>query len=329
MLRAMVTYLLENGKIERLNKEEGDVCCFDVHDGKIILIGLYDMKPQEIYTVCGKQITNFNGKALRGKYVAKPERLTIKSHKREIRGFVYKPIDFKPGKKYPTILFIHGGPKSDLGPVYFNIYQYWCSEGYIVICCNPFGSDGRGSVFADMRGIYGKDDYEDFMNFCDAAIEKYPEIDTKNFFETGISYGGFMTNWIIGHTDRFTACVSQAPVTNWISMSVSDIGGGFAYDQCGGTPWDGGLEKVWRASPLKYADKVKTPTMFIHAINDYRCPLSETLQMYAAIKSFGVESKCFLIRGESHALFEIGTPKHRVRYVQEITKWFEQHKTKK
>jgi dipeptidyl aminopeptidase/acylaminoacyl peptidase len=287
------------------------------------------MKPQEIYTACGKQLTKLNAKALRGKYIAKPERLNIISHKREIRGFVYKPIDFKPGKKYPTILYIHGGPKSDLGPVFFHHFQYWCSEGYMVICCDPFGSDGRGSEFADMRGKYGMDDYEDFMNFCDAAMEKYPEIDTKNFFETGISYGGFMTNWIIGHTDRFTACVSQAPVTNWISMSISDIGAGFAYNQCDGTPWDGGLEKVWRASPLKYADKVKTPTLFIHAINDYRCPLPESLQMFAALKAFGVETKCFLIRGESHSLFEIGSPVHRVRYLKEMTKWFEQHRTSK
>ena len=318
-------FKLENGEITRINEGEGVVGCFDVFDGKVILAGLFDMKAQELYTGCGKQLTHFNDKQLKGKYIAKPERLNIDSEGRDIRGFVYKPINYEPGKKYPAIMFIHGGPKSDLGPVFFNMFQYWCSEGYFVFCCDPYGSDGRGSEFGDMRAKYFTNDYADLMNFTDTVLAKYKDIDKKNVFETGISYGGIMTNWIIGHTDRFAACVSQNSISNLTSFTISDIGAAFVDDQFQGSTWRN-FDFVWEKSPLKHADKAKTPTLFIHCINDYRCPLSEGLQMYEAIRRNGVDAKCFLIRGESHALFEVGGPKHRVRYTKEITRWFEEHK---
>ena len=135
-----------------------------------------------------------------------------------------------------------------------------------------------------------------------------------------------MTNWIIGHTDRFRACASQRSISNWTSFyGVSDIGPDFSEDQCGSTIWPD-VEKFWWHSPMKYADKVKTPTLFLHSLEDYRCPVDQGDQMYSALIAHGVESRLVLFRGENHELSRSGKPKHRIRRLNEITGWFEQHK---
>lgn len=270
-------------------------------------------------------VTHFNDAMLRGKYVAQPAPLNLTAGDHEVHGFILKPMDFEAGKKYPVIFDIHGGPKTVYGPVFYHEMQYWASRGYFVIFCNPTGSDGRGA-FMDIRGKYGTVDFDDLMAFCDAALAKYPEMDTDNLFETGGSYGGFMTNWIIGHTDRFRACASQRSISNWTSFyGVSDIGPDFSEDQCGSTIWPD-VEKFWWHSPMKYADKVKTPTLFLHSLEDYRCPVDQGYQMYSALIAHGVESRLVLFRGENHELSRSGKPKHRIRRLNEITGWFEQHK---
>lgn len=270
-------------------------------------------------------VTHFNDAMLRGKYVAQPDPLNLTAGDHEVHGFILKPMDFEAGKKYPVIFDIHGGPKTVYGPVFYHEMQYWASRGYFVIFCNPTGSDGRGA-FMDIRGKYGTVDFDDLMAFCDAALAKYPEMDADNLFETGGSYGGFMTNWIIGHTDRFRACASQRSISNWTSFyGVSDIGPDFSEDQCGSTIWPD-VEKFWWHSPMKYADKVKTPTLFLHSLEDYRCPVDQGYQMYSALVAHGVESRLVLFRGENHELSRSGKPKHRIRRLNEITGWFEQHK---
>ncbi|MDR3979296.1 MAG: S9 family peptidase [Oscillospiraceae bacterium] len=270
-------------------------------------------------------VTHFNDAMLRGKYVAQPDPLNLTAGDHEVHGFILKPMDFEAGKKYPVIFDIHGGPKTVYGPVFYHEMQYWASRGYFVIFCNPTGSDGRGA-FMDIRGKYGTVDFDDLMAFCDAALAKYPEMDADNLFETGGSYGGFMTNWIIGHTDRFRACASQRSISNWTSFyGVSDIGPDFSEDQCGSTIWPD-VEKFWWHSPMKYADKVKTPTLFLHSLEDYRCPVDQGYQMYSALIAHGVESRLVLFRGENHELSRSGKPKHRIRRLNEITGWFEQHK---
>lgn len=142
---------------------------------------------------------------------------------------------------------------------------------------------------------------------------------------TGGSYGGFMTNWIIGHTDRFACAASQRSISNWLSFyGVSDIGTYFAGDQCDGDIYDS-PEKLWELSPLKYAAQVKTPTLFIHSDEDYRCPLEQGLQMYTAISNRGVPARLCMFRGENHELSRSGKPKHRIRRLTEITDWIEKY----
>ena len=305
-------YKLENGVVSPITERGGSVDCFDRCGGKMLLCALWDMRAQELYDETGARITHLNDAALRGKYVARPETLTFTAEDHEVHGFVLKPMNFEPGKKYPVILDVHGGPKTVYGPVFYHEMQYWAGKGYFVIFCNPTGSDGRGA-FMDIRGKYGTVDFDDLMVFCDAALAAYPEMDRDNFFETGGSYGGFMTNWIIGHTDRFRACASQRSISNWTSFyGVSDIGPDFSEDQCGASLWPD-AEKFWQHSPMKYADKVKTPTLFIHSLEDYRCPVDQGYQMYSALAAHGVESRLVLFRGENHELSRSGKPKHRLR----------------
>ena len=318
-------YKLENGVVSPVMERGGSVDCFDRCGGKMLLCALWDMRAQELYDETGARITHLNDAALRGKYVARPETLTFTAEDHEVHGFVLKPMNFEPGKKYPVILDVHGGPKTVYGPVFYHEMQYWAGRGYFVIFCNPTGSDGRGA-FMDIRGKYGTVDFDDLMAFCDAALAAYPEMDSDNFFETGGSYGGFMTNWIIGHTDRFRACASQRSISNWTSFyGVSDIGPDFSEDQCGASLWPD-AEKFWQHSPMKYADKVKTPTLFIHSLEDYRCPVDQGYQMYSALAAHGVESRLILFRGENHELSRSGKPKHRLRRLNEITGWFDSHR---
>lgn len=242
-----------------------------------------------------------------------------------IHGFILKPTDYVEGKKYPTVLDIHGGPKTVYGNVYFHEMQLWANRGMAVIFCNPTGGDGRGDEFADIRGHYGETDYRDIMKFVDTVIQKFDFIDKDRMGVTGGSYGGFMTNWIIGHTDRFKVAASQRSISNWATFStMSDIGKYFGTDQTDANIWSD-IESMWRQSPLKYADKVKTPTLFIHSDADYRCPLAEGLQMFQAIRDFGIDTRLCMFKGENHELSRSGKPKHRVRRLREITEWLEKY----
>ncbi|MBT1278584.1 S9 family peptidase [Thermoanaerobacter sp. CM-CNRG TB177] len=317
------------GKIEKVIEKDGSVDMFDVCGDDILFIGFRGLKLQELYEYKDGQeiqITDFNEWVQKEKKLSKPERVEVEIRPGHfIDGWVIKPIDYEEDKKYPAILDIHGGPKTVYGEIYFHEMQYWAAEGYFVFFCNPKGSDGRGNEFADIRGRYGTVDYEDIIKFTDYVLQHYKDIDSSRVGVTGGSYGGFMTNWIIGHTDRFKAAVSQRSISNWTTeFGTTDIGYYFVPDQIGGTPWDN-FEKYWEHSPLKYADRVKTPTLFLHSDEDYRCWMAEALQMFSALKYFGVESRLVLFHGENHELSRSGKPKHRIRRLKEITEWFNKY----
>lgn len=299
-------------------------------DGKILTVAMLGQALEEVVewdieTRQPKTISCFNTEALKDKYVAVPEKLTIHSEGADISGWVLKPFDYDPAAKYPAILDIHGGPKTVYGEVFYHEMQAWASEGYFVFFCNPIGSDGRDNAFADIRGKYGTCDYQNIMDFTDAVLKQYPAIDEKRVGVTGGSYGGFMTNWIIGHTDRFAAAASQRSIANWTSFyGISDIGIVFGPDQQAGNIWDD-QDQLWEHSPLKHARNCKTPTLFIHSDEDYRCPIAEGIQMYTALVDLGIESKLVYFKGENHELSRSGKPLHRMRRLNEITDWMETH----
>lgn len=321
-------YKYHDGTITKLTTKDGSIDSFDIKEGKIIAVGLFDMHPLELTDEKGHRLTHFNDASIRGRYIATPMEFDYKGKKDTLHGFILKPKAYDSKKKYPTILDIHGGPKTVYGPVFYHEMQYWASLGYIVIFTNPTGSDGRGNEFMDIRDKYGTIDYDDLMLFVDEAMKRYPSIDKDNLFETGGSYGGFMTNWIIGHTKRFKAVASQRSISNWTSFAgISDIGPIFGKDQNGGDVYED-FNKVWWHSPLKYADKVTTPTLFIHSAEDYRCPVNQGMEMLNVLLEHGVDTKMVYFRGENHELSRSGKPLHRIRRLQEITEWFSSHKGK-
>ena len=318
----------KNGKLDKYYDTNGGICSFDVYGGEIFSVNLTDWRPDEVYSSKDGKLSSFNDKALEDKYISIGEPISfINENGTQIDGYVLKPFDYKEGNKYPAILDIHGGPKCAYQNVFFHEMQVWASKGYFVMFCNPTGGDGRGDEFSDIRGKYGQIDYNDIMKFVDVVLENYKDIDENNLFETGGSYGGFMTNWIIGHTDRFKACVSQRSISNWsIMYGISDIGVIFTKDQQASDPFND-PEKCWWHSPLKYANNCKTPTLFIHSSEDYRCPLQEGLSMFTALVSNGCEARIVVFKGENHELSRSGKPLHRIKRLEEITNWFESHKS--
>ena len=317
------------GNIITITNKKGAVNCFDVSDDNIYFIGFRDLKLEEIYSInneAEKQLTCFNEDVIKEKSLSIPEKVSFKtSNNFEIDGWVLKPINYDENKKYPAILDIHGGPKTAYGEIFFNEMQVWANMGYFVFFCNPRGSEGKGNAFADIRKIYGTIDYEDIMKFTDIVLEKYTNIDKNRLGVTGGSYGGFMVNWIIGHTNRFKCAVSQRSISNWIDdFGTTDIGYYFNPDELGGDVCSG-FDKLWQQSPLKYANNAKTPTLFIHSEEDYRCYQTQAFQMFTALKYYGVESRICLFKGENHELSRSGKPKHRLRRLKEITDWFEKY----
>ena len=326
-----IVKLTDGNKIEYLTEQTGSVDCFDVAGDHCLFVGMRGTGLQELYHLdltskSEEVVSAFNRDVLKDYYVAQPEALTIlRPDGVDIDGWVLLPKDYKAGYKYPAILDIHGGPKTAYGDVFYHEMQYWANEGYFVMFCNPRGGSGRGNEFADLRGKYGTIDYDDIMAFVDHVLEKYEDIDPARVGITGGSYGGFMTNWVIGHTDRFAAAASQRSICNWINMELtSDIGPNFAADQMAASTFTN-PEKMWFHSPLKYIQNCKTPTLFIHSDEDYRCWQIEGIQIFSALKLLGVETRLCMFHGENHELSRSGKPKHRVRRIAEITAWFDRY----
>ena len=163
------------------------------------------------------------------------------------------------------------------------------------------------------------------MAFTDHVLETYPDIDETKVGVTGGSYGGYMTNWMIGQTDRFACAAAQRSISNWMTKILStDIGYLYNMDQQGATPWEN-PEKLWDHSPLKYANRVKTPLLLFQSDQDYRCWQAEAIQYFTALKLFGVEVKMCLVHGENHNLSRSGRPVQRLRRLTALTDWMNEH----
>ena len=291
------------------------------------------VSPSELYkfdleTEVLTQLTEENHDYVSHKNLVKPEAIEFSSFDDTvIHGWFMKPAGYETGQDYPLITNIHGGPHALYANTYFHEMQILAAAGYAVLFVNPRGSHSYSQEFVDaVRGDYGNGDYKDIMAAVDFITEKYDWLDTDNLGVTGGSYGGFMTNWIVGHTNRFKAAVTQRSISNWISFrGVSDIGYYF-------TDWQilaglDDIDKLWHHSPLKYAKDVETPLLILHGEEDIRCPIEQGEQLFIELKSRGKETEFVRFPKSSHELSRSGKPSLRMQRLSHIVRWFDQYLT--
>ena len=273
-----------------------------------------------------KRLTTLNDDLFSFRKLAKVEELWWESSfdQRRIQGWVVTPPDFDASKKYPMILEIHGGPFASYGSVYSAEIQAFAAAGYVVLYTNPRGSSGYGAEFGNLiHHDYPNHDYEDLMSGVDAVIKK-GFIETNNLFVTGGSGGGVLTAWIVGKTNRFKAAVVAKPVINWTSFVLySDNISFYAKYWFGKKPWED-PENYLRRSPLTYVANITTPTMLLTGEQDFRTPIAESEQFYAALKLESVETAMVRIPGASHGI--ANRPSNLIAKLASILAWFDKYK---
>ncbi|MFD1361329.1 S9 family peptidase [Lentibacillus salinarum] len=320
-----------DGDLTVMYKENSHVFGFSYHEGTFILGISTPTNPGNFYQLDKKghisRLTDANRAFLDEVALSEPETLTFEADDGwEIQGWLLRPYGFEEGKKYPFVLEVHGGPHAMYGQTFFHEMQLLAAKGYVVLYTNPRGSHGYGQAFVDAcRTDYGGKDYTDLMSAVDDVLETYDFIDEERLGVTGGSYGGFMTNWIIGHTNRFKAAVTQRCISNWLSFyGVSDIGYFF-------TKWELGknlLEdpaQLWDFSPLKYAENMETPLLIVHGENDYRCPIEQSEQLFVTLKHMKKDVEFVRFPDANHELSRSGKPEMRIERLNHITRWFEQY----
>jgi len=322
----------DGGDVEKLIGEvDHSVETFDINeDGAIAYTTLSTTEPIELWVMKKdktKQLTDLNKNYKKKTQIMLHERFAFKSNAgHEVEGWLMKPPDFDPEKKYPMILHIHGGPRGAYGNSFFHEFQILAAQGWAIMYINPWGSGGYYEEYqAALPGHYFEQDYDDLMKSVDVIIERNKWVDTEKLGVTGGSYGGVMTNWIITQTDRFAAASTLRSITNWITFfGVSDIGWTFGKTEIGGNFWEM-EEEFMKRSPIRYVGNVKTPTQIIHSEEDYRCPMEQGEQLFTALKLLGVDTEFIRFPGENHDLSRSGKPKHRAERLEHMVRWFKKY----
>ena len=271
------------------------------------------------------KLTDVNADLLMGRTLGQVEEIWYKSvDDYDIQGWLIKPPDFDPTKKYPLMLAIHGGPHGMYG-VGFNFgWQNHAANGYLVLYTNPRGSSGYGSPFGNaIKRAYPGKDFDDLMAGVDTVINR-GYVDTRNLFVYGCSGGGVLTSWVVGHTNRFAAASANCPVINWLSFVGTTDGAGW-YRNFDKLPWEDPSEHL-RRSPLMYVGNVKTPTMLMTGVNDLRTPMPQTEEYYMALRYLKVPTAMIRFNNEWHGTTR--TPSNFLRTQLYLRGWFEKHMTK-
>lgn len=323
-------YTFDGEKTELVGKWDGSITSLAFQGDHLQFIANSPQSPQQLYQFEKdgqvKQLSHFN-EFLKDRYLAEPKQIDYKDHNGDWRyGWVLYPLNYQEGNKYPAILEVHGGPRATYGDGFFHEMQMLASAGYFVFFTNIMGSEGWGDEYGDVRGKYGTVDYDDLMLFTDEVLKQVPEINEEKLGLAGGSYGGFMTNWVIGHTHRFSAAVSMRSIASWTAMYISDIGPEFVNDQMATDDLHSDdIDKLWFHSPLRYVNNVTTPTLFLHSDHDFRCPIPDAYQMFQALKLRNVPTKLVVFQGSNHDLSRKGAPNRRIKRLEETLNWFDKY----
>lgn len=333
-----LAYMSTSGKVNDLVSQLGGMSLGRPYSGGTYSISKNDRyaytfgnvyNPSDLavgYNKSSKRLTSLNKDLFDHKKLGDVEEVWFKSSfdERQIQGWLVKPPNFDPSKKYPLILEIHGGPFSNYGFRFSAEIQLFASKGYMVLYANPRGSTSYGNEFANLiHHNYPNQDYDDLMSGVDHILKR-SYIDEENLFVTGGSGGGVLTAWIIGKTDRFKAAVVAKPVINWYSfvLYADNINTYYKY-WFPGLPWDN-LEHYMKRSPISYVGNVKTPTMLLTGEQDFRTPIAESEQFYAGLKLNKVESMLVRIPGASHGI--AARPSNLITKVNAIVAWFDKYR---
>ncbi len=271
------------------------------------------------------RLTEHNQALLAELNLTSPELFTFECEGLMVEGWVMKPVGYKPDVKYPAVLQIHGGPHVAYGYTFMHEFHLLCAAGYAVVFSNPPGSQGYGQEFVSKTRLdWGGLDYRAIMAAMDQAIE-LGFIDENRLGVTGGSYGGYMTNWIVTQTNRFSSAVTARSTCNRYSQfGTSDVGYGNGEYEFPGNPWDN-PEGYLQRSPISYVRNVQTPVLLIHSEQDLRCPIEQGEQWYNALKWLRKEAVFVRFPNENHELSRSGQPKHRTERLQHIINWFKKY----
>lgn len=301
-------------------------------DGRLVFTAGTLTNPGDLF-ICAlngtdeRQLTDLNKELFAEVAVSEAAHFTYKgADDWAIDGWLMEPVGRAAGQQYPLALEIHGGPAGQYGFAFFHEFQVLAAEGIGVLFTNPRGSTGKGAAFTIAnRSRWGEEDYQDLLAGVDAAIAQNAWIDPARLGVLGGSFGGYMTNWIVGHTDRFKAAVTMRCVSNLFSFfGTSDIGFTFMEMQFETEPWDD-LAKLLKYSPVTYVKNIHTPLLILHSEQDFRCPIEQSEQMFISLKKLGRTTEFVRFPDEDHNLSRGGKPAHRAERLQHIVRWFKKY----
>jgi dipeptidyl aminopeptidase/acylaminoacyl peptidase len=315
---------------ELLAGGERSIGLYDLVDGVLVYTASTSTRPHELHRGDGKRITSVCDEFVAGRELSEAERFTaVSADGTEVDAWLVRPPGFDEERSYPVLLTIHGGPFSQYETGFFDEVQVYAGGGYCVLYSNPRGGSGHSEAWGRaIRGPgngagpgWGTVDYEDVLGVVDTALERFPFLDAERLGVLGGSYGGFMTSWIVGHTNRFKAALSERAVNHLVSaFGSSDLFWVFER-QFGGPMWEN-VDEWLRMSPATYARAIETPLLIVHSENDLRCNVEQGEHLFTLLRLLGKEVEMLRFPGESHELSRSGSPVHRVQRFEAVLEWF-------
>ena len=303
---------------------------YDLADGVLVYTSSTSARPHELFGGNGKRMTSVSDEFVSGRELGEAERFkAVSADGTEVDAWLVRPPGFDETRSYPVLLTIHGGPFTQYDTGFFDEVQVYAGAGYCVLYSNPRGGSGYSEEWGRaIRGPgsgagpgWGTVDYEDLMGVVDTALERFPFLDSERLGVLGGSYGGFMTSWIVSHTNRFKAALSERAVNHLVSaFGSSDVFWVFER-QFGGPMWEH-VDEWLRMSPATYAREIETPLLIVHSESDLRCNVEQGEHLFTLLRLLDKDVEMLRFPAESHELSRSGSPVHRVQRFEAILEWF-------